>query len=323
MNSYTFFNSMRFIKHLCLQPLFNQSFFTKYKKGLVLGSVICMSSAQYAVASDWQPIVSDKLLKLPANVISQRIESDFSASPLVTELNRIEQSLTQSAQQIKQLQQLHSQANEQDSLALSIDIVDKKSLYVSLLKQSHELRSTLLTQRQASYENVLQALNAKKEKQNSVSTHQVQQARLAAKTRASKSQQKVQLLLSQYEQQAKQPQEYTHYQQNLEKIAQLKQAFNDHVMNSRPEVSGVEVSDQEYVRELLVRLSTERELLEQENTMLSYMTKLVALDAQNLTTQLNENSAGANHNSSSRYSSNNYQLASQATDLFIDGEAHE
>jgi len=289
-------------------------------KMLVTGVFTVTSFTSFAV-SDWQPVVSDKLVKLPANVIYQRIENDFSASPLASKLNEVEQLLTQEAQQIKALQQLQSQAIEQEKLALQIDIVDKKSSYVSLLKQSHELRSQALNQRQALYEKVLNKLNAKKAESTRGENYQIQQHKLAAKQRFKNSEQQVQLLLNQYNQVDSEAKYQTHYQNNIDKIAQLKRTFNAHAMNAKPELNGFTVSDQEYVRELLIRLSTERSILSQENTMLSYMTRLVALDAENLTLQLNESLH--KQSQSKQGETNHYQLASQATDLFVEGEHHE
>lgn len=299
----------------------NNNFFKPLIVNSVVTSVLLFISFQSTALSDWQPVVSDKLIKLPANVIYQQIESDFSASPLATELSAVEQSLTQYAQQIKALQELALQANEQESLALKLDVVDKKSSYVSLLKQSHELRSQALNKRQALYETVLNKLHVQKAKSTRGESYEVQQNKLAAQQRSSNSKQQVQLLLNQYNQKASEPQYQTRYQENVEKIAALKRTFNAHIMNAKPEIDGVTVSDQEYVRELLIRLSTERSILAQENTMLSYMTKLVALDAENLTAKLNENLN--NQTQSNNGSVNHYQLASQAIDLFTSGENNE
>lgn len=294
---------------------------------LFVGSILSMVSSYTLAANNWQPRVSDKLIQLPANIIYERLESDFSASPLAEQLNTLEHSLTNHAQQIKALQTLKLQANDQERLALNIDIVDKKSVYVRLLKQSHELRSQALNQRQAVYEHVLAKLNHQQSNQPIGQSYQIQKAKLAAKSRLDNSHEKVQQLLTQKIAQSANegvPKYQLDYQQNINKIAQLKQAFNTHVMNANPKIDGVTVTDKEYVRELLIRLSTERSILSQENTMLNYMTKIVALDAQNLTTQLtNTISDGTSSTLGGNASKSNYRLASEATDLFIGGDNHE
>lgn len=295
---------------------------------LLMSSVFSLFSYSALAANNWQPVISDKLIKLPANVIYQRIESDFSTSPLATELNRVEASLVTSAQQIKELQKLKSKATEQERLALDIDIVEKKSTYVSQLKKSHELRAQALNQRQGLYENVLNKLNQKTSNKKAGSTYQLEKARLAAKARFNKSQQQVQQRLAEQvtpqRYNANTPEFHTRYQQNVDKIAQLKRTLNTHVMNAQPEIDGVSVTDQEYVRSLLIRLSTERSILAQENTMLSYMTKLVALDAENLTATLTKNANNTSFTApSNKSSTSNYRFASQATELFINGESNE
>ena len=91
-----------------------------------------------------------------------------------------------------------------------------------------------------------------------------------------------------------------------------------HRFNAKSEIDGVAVSDQEYIRTLLMKLATERSLLNQENTMLAYMTRLVTLDAESLTAQLAQTTS-----TSSVEAVDNYSRAEQATELFIEGEYHE
>ena len=72
------------------------------------------------------------------------------------------------------------------------------------------------------------------------------------------------------------------YSKNLNQIEKLKMAINRHQTNESPQVNGVDISSEEYLRQLLMDVSTEQSLLDQESLMLSYMAKLVALDAQAL-----------------------------------------
>ncbi|MGJ8691263.1 MAG: hypothetical protein ACSHW0_02135 [Thalassotalea sp.] len=289
-------------------------------------TLILFSSLFIGIASannQWQPVASDTLIKLPAKIIHQRIQDDFSASPLAQKLAGIEQDLSQQANQIKSLQALKAKAADGEQAAIAFDIVEKKSSYLGLLKASHDLRQQALDKRQGLYETILGKINQQSNDKKFGDNYQVKAAQKAAQARMLKNQLKVEQTLNQYRDQQYQADRKNNlqanyqddYQANLNKINQLKATLAKHSFNEKPEVDGVVVSDQEYIRSLLMKLATERSLLSQENTMLAYMTKLVGLDAESLTAQLAKNTQ-----TSAPEQNQSYSRANQVADLFIDGE---
>jgi N-acetylglucosamine kinase-like BadF-type ATPase len=98
---------------------------------------------------------------------------------------------------------------------------------------------------------------------------------------------------------------------NLNKIELLKKAISNHQAAMAPTIDGVAVSGQEYVRQLLMQAASDQSLLDQESLMISYMAKLVALDAQSIefTIAYEETEDGA--------VINNFTKPAQATDLFL------
>ena len=72
------------------------------------------------------------------------------------------------------------------------------------------------------------------------------------------------------------------YAQNLAAIDNLVQAIEHHPMNAAPELDGQAVSRQDYVRQLIAETEGGLALLDQEEKMLGFMAKLVALDARAL-----------------------------------------
>jgi hypothetical protein len=66
---------------------------------------------------------------------------------------------------------------------------------------------------------------------------------------------------------------------NLSAIDSLTQAIEGHAMNQAPEIDGVAVTREGYVRQMIADTQAELELIGQEENILGYMAKLVALDA--------------------------------------------
>ena len=81
------------------------------------------------------------------------------------------------------------------------------------------------------------------------------------------------------------------YQKNLGAIQSLMAALKDHPMNAEAELDGRQVGKKEYVRQLAANAESEMALLDQEDTILGYMAKLVALDAMALAENLDEDLA--------------------------------
>ena len=79
------------------------------------------------------------------------------------------------------------------------------------------------------------------------------------------------------------------YEKNLAAIGRLSEAFKTHPMNRSPEISGNPVSSSEYLRQLLSENQGEIALLNQEAKILSFMAKLVSLDALSIADRAMEN----------------------------------
>lgn len=69
------------------------------------------------------------------------------------------------------------------------------------------------------------------------------------------------------------------YGKNLAAVENLVRAINAHPMNQQPEVDGQPISQQAYLRQLIAGNESELALLNQEQTVMGYMAKLVSLDA--------------------------------------------
>ena len=76
------------------------------------------------------------------------------------------------------------------------------------------------------------------------------------------------------------------YAKNLTAMEALMRAIDDHPMNARPAIDGQAVTKADYVRQMIADTDAEIALIQQEETILGYMAKLIALDATALAEQV-------------------------------------
>jgi hypothetical protein len=244
-------------------------------------SLSCLTFGASATSSDWQPVSAESLIELPANLIEKRIQQDFNMSPWASELLNLEQSIAEQSAQIKALQSLVNEADDDQLIDERVSLVQLKSGFLDAMQQGHELRQKSLNKKIGVYQNVLEKMYTASNRQRSESTFVLKQQQEAARQRMEKVMAQVDQTLSAqgYTEQSPYADEFA---KNLSKIEQLKQAIGQHQATMAAKIDGVEVTTDEYVRQLLIQASSEQSLLDQEGLMLSYMSKIVALDAQAL-----------------------------------------
>lgn len=243
--------------------------------------VFAYGKLESSSSPDWKPVASDKLIKLPANIIEKRIQKDFQASPMATRLVALDVNMKEKVNVIKTILQEISELGGEAAQNQRFELLQYKSEYLDLLQESHALHQSVLNKKQTLYSTVLDKMRHQSGTISNNETYQIQQAQIAARQRMEK-------VISQVDQSlmhlgADKPSPYTdEYSKNLNQIEQLKMAISRHQTNQSPKVNGIDISSEEYLRQLLIAISTEQSLLDQETLMLSYMAKLVALDAQAL-----------------------------------------
>ena len=260
--------------------------------GLALGSaaLLCTSSAlaqspAFSQNNDWRPVASDKLITLPANIIEKRIEQDFSASPMAMRLAELDNQMDNTTARIANLQQDLAQAEGTMLEDLQYELVQQKSAYLDVLQESFELRKNSLIKKQQIYQDVLSKYRQQQNTASSSIKVQIkrQQQEAQARMEAVMAQVDQNLMHTGYNTTSPYADEYA---SNLAQIDQLKDKINQHKANAGPTIDGAEVSSEEYIRQLLHDASMHQSLLDQEGLMLSYMARLVALDAQALEYQM-------------------------------------
>ena len=259
---------------------------------LVVGQSKIASAQSLKAGSnqDWQPLSADTLVDLPANLIEKRIQQDFKMSPMASELLTVEQQVAEQSQKIKALQSILAASADEASAEMidqKVELIQLKSGFLDLLQMGQQLRQSQLESKIDVYQEVLSSLYSHASEEQNSKAYQLKLSQQEARKRMEKVIQQVDdtLLQDGYSEQSPYA---TEFALNLEKIDQLKQAISKHKANLAATVDGVEVSTQEYVRQLLMQASSEQSLLDQEALMLSYMAKIVALDAQSLEFAISE-----------------------------------
>jgi len=258
----------------------------------------------------WQPVASETLIKLPANLIEKRIQQDFEMSPLANQLLSLESSIADKGDKIKALQSLLAETSESEMTEERVSLVQIKSSYLDDMQLSQSLRQDALNKKQYLYEDVLRKLFNQQNSSANLDMQKLRAKQEEAKQRMDRviAQVDATLLNDRLDTASPYADEFA---MNLGKIEQLKQAISQHQSSLAPTIDGIEVSAQEYVRQLLMQAASDQSLLDQEALMISYMAKLVALDAQSIEFRL------AFEETEDGVLINNFTKPSQAADLFL------
>lgn len=232
-------------------------------------------------ASDWSPTVTDTLMALPANIMQKRIEQDFAASPLAQRLSALDNDMTEKSGEITTLKQSLANAQGADATDTAIALVQQKSAFLDVMQESHQLRGEALLKKQRLYQDILTHYQHQQQRLSSPDNRLLVEQRQQALARMERAMSHVDQQQLHMPLPASSP--YAdEYANNLAQITQLKEAIARHRLNVGLMLDGEDVSAEEYLRQLLMALSMEQSLLDQESLMLGYMARLVALDAQAL-----------------------------------------
>ena len=244
-----------------------------------LASYGATHSAQSAV--DWQPVASEKLIRMPAKYMDASIESHYQKSALASSINGLGAQIQMEVARMQEYQQALANAQGEQAQQLQQQFLTAKSNYLELMHEKHQLSEQVLSKKAALYQGVMQKLQRNKSLARDPVSAQLIAKQQAARQRLNNTSAQVEELLlqqtpgatSQYQQA---------YSENLAKIEQLKVAIKQHKGNDSPVLDGQTLNREQYLRYLISGVDGELATLDQERLMLGYMAKLVAMDAQAL-----------------------------------------
>ena len=262
-------------------------------------------------APAWNPVSSEKLIRLPGNFLEKAMDRSFAASPLGTELGRVNDRLHGQAATLRELRDA-VRATDDPNVELQHQFLEAKSQYLDAMEVQQGLRRNALEKRLSVYRDAAERLRRDARAARDPVARELVDRQQAARARMEASARRVDETLALIARQDDGG--YAEdYQRNLAEIERLKAAIDEHEMQRGPRVDGETVTREAYLRHLIVLAEAELGLLVQEETILGYMARLVALDARALETEITLNVADASGSGLSTT-----PRAADVTGLFVD-----
>jgi len=240
----------------------------------------------------WRPAASERLVRLPAGYLERAIDRDFQGSPLATALDETGRALADRNAGLGELQAAVETAAGDQRDALRQRFLEEKQAYLQLMGRRHDLERERLKTRLALYERLLARLRRGDPAKDDPTAARLAENRQAARQRFETSVAKVDMTL--FADGATAESRYgAEYRRHAAAIGELVAAINAHPMNRAPEIDGRSVDKREFLRHLAEQAETELALLDQQDLVLAYMAKLVALDAMAMADEVDAREAEA------------------------------
>ena len=258
-------------------PARNRNFLT-----FILGLGILCSSHQImakpnSAIPEWRPQSSEKLVKLPSTYLKKSIESDFADSQLGIAIDTATEETRLKILSLSDLKKAIDQADGEVKTELRHQLLAEKRSYINIVSRKNKMRWKQLMTKQRLFERILNKLSQKNRSLTAGKKILIEKQE-AAQKRFNQTISAVDLKL--FETASIPESTYSRkYSKNMAVINQLLAKVNDHRMNKAIQVDGQKLNKKEYIQKLLTDTQSEIAILEQEETILGYMAKLVALDA--------------------------------------------
>jgi primosomal protein N'' len=255
---------------------------------VIAASLVAGSTAGARETADdatWSPRASERLIKLPSNFLKKAIEQDYAKSSLASAVRETEEKMTLKVKTLEDLRGAMEQAEGDLRIELRHQFLAEKRAYLGLVADHQSLRRKHARTKIRIFEKLL----GKIKRDNSALTPAraaLIDKQTAARARFENTIAKVdaKLFRSSLMTESKYAREYA---KNVAAIEQLVQAVNAHPMNEQPKLDGAIVSREDFLRQLIGDNEATIAVLDQEQSILGYMAKLVALDAMALSETVN------------------------------------
>ncbi len=232
----------------------------------------------------WQPRASERLVKLPASYLRKSIDADFSQSELGAALRDIDTEIGFKTLTLGDLQGAIAQADGEVRTELRHQFLAEKRTYLDLVARKNELRRTHLETQQRLFADLLERLG-RDAAGLTPARLELMERQEAARQRFEGSVDAVDLRV--FGESAVPESRYAReYAKNLAAVETLMRAVAEHPANAEPMIDGQAVTKDDYIRQMLADNDAALALLDQEENILGYMAKLVALDATALSEQV-------------------------------------
>ena len=242
-----------------------------------MAATVMVAPPAGAATPDWNPRITERLVKLPATHVPKALDRDFAESPLAQALRDAEASMGFKAQTLTDLQGAIDQAEGEVRTELRHQFLAEKKAYLEMMNERRDLKRRHLAARIKVYDRLLRKLE-----RNAAGKTPAQAAlienQIVARQRLERSVDAVDTSL--FGTTAAPESRYAReYGRNLTAMNALIAAIDAHPMNQAAEIDGALVTKPDYVRQLMAETEANLALVDQEGELLGFMARLVALDA--------------------------------------------
>jgi len=243
-----------------------------------------LATAKGGDVPNWQPVASEKLIKLPANYLKKSLDHDFARSALSAAIQDTDGEIGLKGQTLEDLRGAIEQAEGELAVELRHQFLAQKREYINLMKRKADLRQRHMETKQRTLERLLKKLSQEKGAMTPVRVQLVaQQQQARERFQGSLAKVDLSVLAVSAVPESKYAQEYA---TNMGAVEQLVAAIRQHPMNAQGEMAGGPATKGDFIRQMLADTQAAVAILEQEQNILGYMAKLVALDAMALSEQV-------------------------------------
>lgn len=271
----------------------------KHTRKLILTAAVAAlwlsTTAPVALATqdapvEWRPVASERLIKLPSTYLKRGIDRDFATSGLAGAITDTDKSIDLKKQTLGDLSDAAEASDGELRIELRHQVLAEKQAFIKLMGERQEMRHQQEETRIWLYRSMLRKLD-RQTRANTPAKKELIDRQVAAKQRFEGSLQKVgmKLFASGMAPESRYAKEFS---KNVGAIEELVQAISNHPMNREAEIDGQKLSKCDYLRQLIIQSESRITLLEQEEKVLGYMAKLVALDAMAFAEEVEETLAG-------------------------------
>lgn len=241
-----------------------------------LGFLLAFTPA-LADVPEWHPESSERLVKLPATYLKKSLEHDFAESALGTALRGADSEIGLKAKTLSDLQGAIAKSEGEMRVEMRHQFLHEKRAYVDMMSRRNELQRARVRTQTRLLEDMLARMRPgvngdSPMKQELIKRQDAARARFESSLNAVD----MRLFSASSMPESKYSAKYT---ENAAAIEQLVARINSHKMNDAVVAEGENMTKEDYVRQMLADAQAESALLDQEDTILGYMAKLVALDA--------------------------------------------
>lgn len=235
----------------------------------------------YAMANEptpeWNPESSERLVKLPATYLKKSLDHDFAQSALGTALQGTHNEIDAKARTLSDLQSAVVKSSGEMRVEMRHQFLQEKRAYVELMSRKNELERKHVAVQTRLLEDVLERMRPGTAGETAAHQELVKRQE-AARERFESSIARVDMAL--FKSSAMPESKYSvKYAENTGAIETLMARIKTHNMNETSVGDDETMTKEDYIRQMLADAQAQVALLDQEDTILGYMAKLVALDA--------------------------------------------